>query len=500
VSIVDGQLISGRYRLRAVLGRGGMATVWRGVDERLGRSVAVKLLDKANTADPAMLQRFDREARTAGSLTHPNIVAVYDVGSDNGVPYLVMELIDGTSLATMLAGGPLPIDKAVDVARQICDALAVAHAQGVVHRDIKPANILITTTGTVKVCDFGIARLTHQQQTDLTAPHTAIGTSAYMAPEQASGAAVDARTDLYALGCVLYAMLTGHPPFTGDNPLTVLWQHQHQTPASVASVRPTTPPGLDGLISRLLAKNPANRPATATEVRNLLVASAESKTVGAQPPRAIPVLPQTLTLPVPDRGEEPPAAAADRFRLGPVGVAAVALGAAIVAVLSVALLIASQGPGSEAATGPPPGTAASTPGAGRSASPSGNASNDSTSTGSSPSSAATETFADNPGTHASAHLAALRGMIGEQWQAGNLDGKTAIELMKRFQEVDHELGDGEPGKAAEKLADLRNKLDEMHRDGKITTAGYDAVSAGLTQLAETLPPAEDKRGKGEDED
>jgi eukaryotic-like serine/threonine-protein kinase len=295
-------------------------------------------------------------------------------------------------------------------------------------------------------------------------------------------------------------MLTGHPPFIGDNPLTVLWQHQHQTPASVASVRPTTPPGLDALISRLLAKNPADRPATATEVRDLLVASAESKTVGARPTRAIPVVPQTLTLPVAGRGEEPPAAVGYRFRLGPVGVAAVALGAAIIAVLSVALLIASQGPGTEAATDPPPGTAASTPGTGRSASPSGNASNESTSTGNPPSSATTETFADNPGIGASARLAALRAVIGEQWQAGNLDGDTALELMKRFQEVDHELGDGEAGKAAEKLADLRNKLDEMHRDGKITTAGYDAVSASLTQLAETLPAAEDKRGKGEDED
>ena len=240
---MDGQLISGRYRLQAVLGRGGMATVWRGVDERLGRRVAVKLLDGADTADPAMLQRFDREARTAGGLTHPNIVAVYDVGSDNGAPYLVMELIDGTTLATLLVRGPLPIDQAVDVARQICDALAVAHAQGVVHRDIKPANILITTTGTVKVCDFGIARLTHQQQTDLTAPHTAIGTSAYMAPEQASGGAVDGRTDLYALGCVLYAMLTGQPPFTGDNPLTVMWQHQQQpAPCGVPTPRHTGRP------------------------------------------------------------------------------------------------------------------------------------------------------------------------------------------------------------------------------------------------------------------
>jgi eukaryotic-like serine/threonine-protein kinase len=141
---VHGQLISDRYWLEAVLGRGGMATVWHGVDQRRGRPVAVKLLDRADRADPVMLQRFDREARTAGGLTHPNIVAVYDVGTDNGVPYLVMELIDGTSVAALLASGPLPVDQAVEVARQTCDALAMTHAQGVVHRDIKPANILLT--------------------------------------------------------------------------------------------------------------------------------------------------------------------------------------------------------------------------------------------------------------------------------------------------------------------------------------------------------------------
>ncbi|HJY43734.1 MAG TPA: serine/threonine-protein kinase, partial [Propionibacteriaceae bacterium] len=347
---MHGQLISDRYRLEAVLGRGGMATVWRGVDQRLGRPVAVKLLDRADTADPVMLQRFDREARTVGGLTHPNIVAVYDVGTDNGVPYLVMELIDGTSVAALLASGPLPVDQAVEVARQTCDALAMTHAQGVVHRDIKPANILLTPTGTVKVCDFGIARLTHQQLTNLTAPHTAIGTSAYMAPEQASGAAVDARTDLYALGCVMYAMLTGHPPFTGDNPLTVLWQHQHQPALAVASLRPDTPADLDALIARLLAKNPSERPATATEVRDRLTARAESEAAAAaQPTRMLPAVSATQTLPVLEHGEEPAAPVGGRFRLGPAGIAAVALGAAILAALIVALLIGSQRPGTDAA-------------------------------------------------------------------------------------------------------------------------------------------------------
>jgi serine/threonine protein kinase len=489
---MDGQLISGRYRLEAVLGRGGMATVWRGVDQRLGRPVAIKLLDRADTADPIMLQRFDREARTAGGLTHPNIVAVYDVGTDNGVPYLVMELIDGTSVAALLASGPLPVGQAVDVARQICDALAMTHAQGVVHRDIKPANILLTTTGTVKVCDFGIARLAHQQQADLTAPHAAIGTSAYMAPEQASGAAVDARTDLYALGCVMYAMLTGHPPFTGDNPLTVLWQHQNQPVLAVVSLRPDTPADLDALIARLLAKNPSDRPATATEVRDRLLAGAGSETAVAPPTRAIPVASRTRTLPVLENGEESAAPVGGRS-IRPAGIAAVALGAAILAALAVALLIASQRPGTDAAStaadSPAPSNATTADGTATADNPAENPGTGSTSSGV-PSTTATQSSAENPGTGASARLAALFGVIDEQRQAGRLDGKTADKLAKELEEVGREVDKGDTGKAAEKLAELRSKLDELHRDGKITTAGYDAVQASLTQLAGALPQAE----------
>jgi hypothetical protein len=497
---VDGQLISDRYRLEAVLGRGGMATVWRGVDQRLGRPVAVKLLDRADTVDPAMLQRFDREARTAGGLTHPNIVAVYDVGTDNGVPYLVMELINGTSIAALLASGPLPVDQAVDIARQTCDALAMTHAQGVVHRDIKPANILLTTTGTVKVCDFGIARLAHQQQTNLTAPHTAIGTSAYMAPEQANGAAVDARTDLYALGCVLFAMLTGRPPFIGDNPLTVLWQHQHQPAPPVSSLRLETPADLDVLIARLLAKNPADRPATANEVRDRLTGHADSESAAAQPTRALPVVSPTRTLPVLNHGEEPAAAAGGRFRLGPAGIAAVALGAAILAALAVALITAFLRPGTDATTttaaSPPPSNAATAPGTATADSSAENPGADSTA--SAPDTATTENFAENPGADALPRLAALVGVIEEQRQAGGLDGETADELRKKLEPVAREVTKGDTGKAAEKLADFRSKLDELHRDGKITTAAYDAVEARLTQLADTLPPSQGNEG-GEDE-
>jgi serine/threonine protein kinase len=364
----------------------------------------------------------------------------------------------------------------------------------VVHRDIKPANILLTITGAVKVCDFGIARLIHQQQTDLTAPHTAIGTSAFMAPEQASGAAVDARADLYELGCVLYAMLTGHPPIAGDNPLTVLWQHQHQPAPPVASLRPDTPADLDALIARLLAKNPADRPATAIEVRDRLTARVESETAAAQPTRSISMVSQTRTLPVLDHGEAPPVTVGGRFRLGPAGIAAVALGAAILAALTVALLTGSQRTGTHAAStatdSTPLGTATTAPGTATSSSTAGNPGTGSTSASSPPDTATTETFAGSPGTGASARLAALIGVIEEQRQAAHFDGKAADGLRKRLQEVDREVDMGDTGKAAEKLAELRSKLDKLHRYGKITTAGYGALQASLTQLADTLPPAE----------
>ena len=222
------RLIAGRYRLRSLLGRGGMAEVWQGLDERLDRPVAVKVLDRRALEDPTVVARFDREARAVARLAHPNIVSVYDVGVDDDMPYLVMELVHGQSLAALIDGGPISIDDAVNVAVQVCDALQAAHEAGVVHRDVKPANILIAPAGTVKVCDFGIARVSQATQAGLTRSHVTVGTAEYMAPEQASGGPVDARTDLYALGCVLYAMLTGSPPFHGDNALGVMWQHVNQ--------------------------------------------------------------------------------------------------------------------------------------------------------------------------------------------------------------------------------------------------------------------------------
>ncbi|BEL04717.1 hypothetical protein Q0Z83_029080 [Actinoplanes sichuanensis] len=205
--------------------------------------------------------RFDREARTIAGLTHPNIVAVHDVGADDGVRYLVMELVHGRSLADRLHGGPLEVTEAIRIAIGVCAALEAAAGAGIVHRDVKPANILFDRAGRVKVCDFGIAGLAGADSAPM------VGTSAYMAPEQVTGSVVDARTDLYGLGCVLYDMLAGRPPYVDGDTEQVAWQHVERTPQAICALRPDVPPALDRLTRTLLAKYPADRPDSPALVR-----------------------------------------------------------------------------------------------------------------------------------------------------------------------------------------------------------------------------------------
>ncbi|BCB80856.1 hypothetical protein Pflav_072660 [Phytohabitans flavus] len=268
-------IIGDRYRLEEQLGRGGTATVWRGVDLVTGTPVAVKVLDREHATRPVALERLRREAEAVARLEHPNIVASHELAIDGEAGFLAMELVDGPNVADLLLnGGWLPVEQAVAVAEQVCAALAAAHQAGVIHRDIKPGNLIVSRSGQVKVCDFGIARLQDRDgSAALTAHSQVIGTCEYMAPEQATGEPVDARTDLYALGCVLYAMLTGRPPFVGETAVAVLHQHLNNAPVPVRTVRPDVPPELDDLVGRLLAKRPADRPATADQVRERLTAS-----------------------------------------------------------------------------------------------------------------------------------------------------------------------------------------------------------------------------------
>ncbi|GAA5003491.1 hypothetical protein GCM10025734_40890 [Kitasatospora paranensis] len=269
-----GRALNGRYELVEILGVGGMATVYRGVDRQLGRQVAVKVLNGGLADDPRFAERFGREAQHAAMLVHPRIVMVFDSGVDEGSPYIVMELVQGRTLGRLLAEqGPLPVDRAVGVAAAVCEALEVAHGAGLVHRDVKPGNIMITDDGGVKVVDFGIARAGSSAGQQLTQTATVLGTAAYLSPEQATAAPLDGRSDLYAVGCVLVEMLTGEPPFAAETPVAIAFKHVSEQPAPVSVRRGGIPPALDVAVMRLLAKQPEDRPAHASAARAELLAA-----------------------------------------------------------------------------------------------------------------------------------------------------------------------------------------------------------------------------------
>jgi tRNA A-37 threonylcarbamoyl transferase component Bud32 len=262
----------GRYRLTRKLGRGGMAEVFAAEDVRLGREVAVKLLRPDLAEDPVSKARFSREAQSVAGLNHHAVVAVYDTGEDTGpagtVPYIVMELVEGRTIRELLVGGgpPPTVDDALVIVSGVLEALAYSHAHGIVHRDIKPANVIITDTGAVKVMDFGIARALHGASTTMTQTGMVMGTPQYLSPEQALGKAVDTRSDLYATGCLLYELLALRPPFVGETPLSVVYQHVQDEPRPPSTVDPRVPPELDGLVLHALAKQPDDRFQTAEEM------------------------------------------------------------------------------------------------------------------------------------------------------------------------------------------------------------------------------------------
>ncbi|MEV0895995.1 serine/threonine-protein kinase [Actinoplanes sp. NPDC049802] len=469
-------VLNDRYELRSLLGRGGMAQVWQGFDRWLGRMVAVKVLHERVLADPSVPARFEREARTVAGLTHPNIVTLHDVGADRGVPYLVMELVEGRSLADLLSAGPLDVAGAARIAAQVCAALEAASAAGVVHRDIKPANILVTGDGRVKVCDFGIARVAGTVQGELTGSAQMLGTSTYMAPEQVAGGPVDVRTDLYGLGCVLYAMLTGGPPFTGDSPMRIAWDHVERSPQPVSRHR-RVPQDLDRLLLAMLAKFPADRPSGPAAVRAVLenlnteatgeqtdaesleavrspavsgggpeavrppaVSGGDLEAVrspavtGGDPEAAAPTAPEHVTA-------RPSRAGGRRGRLVLAGVAAVVGAGAL------AMTTAGAGdPGARAApapNGPPPASAPPRPGA---AEPDG-------------------TAARNEPTR----------VIGPRAGTGDIDEKSARDLIKKLEKENNGKGRNN--------AEVRRKLNELRRTGKLQEATYQAILAELESSA-----------------
>ncbi len=305
-----------RYELGDTIGRGGMAEVFEGQDQRLNRKVAVKVLRPDLARDPAFQGRFRREAQSAASLNDPNIVAVYDTGEDvlDGggehvmVPYIVMEYVDGHTLRELMSSGRrlLP-ERSLEIMAGVLNALDYSHAHGIIHRDIKPGNVMLTRNGDVKVMDFGIARAIADSQATMTQGNAVMGTAQYLSPEQARGEVVDARSDLYSAGCLMYELLTGRPPFQGESAVSVAYQHVSENPVPPSQVDPAVPPALDALVLKALAKDPGQRYQSANEFK-------------ADVERALAGLPVTGT--VPTVRATVPASASTTAAIPPVGAVA----------------------------------------------------------------------------------------------------------------------------------------------------------------------------------
>ncbi len=287
--MTQARLLGGRYQVGELLGYGGMAEVHRGRDLRLGRDVAIKMLRTDLARDDTFQLRFRREAQNAASLNHPAIVAVYDTGEERGasgetLPYIVMEFVNGRTLKEVLAQeNRLLPRRALDLTAEICAALEFSHRHGIIHRDIKPGNVMLTQAGQVKVMDFGIARALASGASTMTQTSAVIGTAQYLSPEQARGESVDARSDVYATGCVLYELLVGQPPFVGDSPVSVAYQHVREDAKAPSQSNRDVSPAVDAVVLKALAKNPLNRYQSAGEMRADVLRAAAGRPVYAEP-------------------------------------------------------------------------------------------------------------------------------------------------------------------------------------------------------------------------
>ena len=285
------KVLAGRYEVLELIGRGGMAEVYLGRDKRLSRTVAIKLLRSDIAEDPTFQARFRREAQSAAALNHPSIVGVYDFGeevvtradgSTQTVPYLVMEYVQGHTVRELLSEGEaVPIDEAGEIVSGVLQALGYSHRNGIVHRDIKPGNIMLTNTGEVKVMDFGLARAIEDSAVTVTQTHAVVGTAQYLSPEQARGEVVDARSDIYSCGCLLYELLTGRPPFKGDSAVAIAYQHVRELPVPPSQIAPDVPESMDRVVMKALAKHREDRYQNADQMRADLQAAIRGLQVNA---------------------------------------------------------------------------------------------------------------------------------------------------------------------------------------------------------------------------
>ncbi len=352
-----------RYQLVRVVGRGGMGEVWAGRDLRLSRDVAVKLLSPQMASQPGVRERFDAEARSAARLNHPHVVSVFDSGEHEGTPYLVMELLPGRTLADEVAEGPLDPERARRIGVEILSALAASHEAGILHRDIKPGNVLLTDDGLVKVGDFGIAKST--EGLNLTSTGMIVGTAGYLAPERLAGDAATPRSDLYAVGIVLYEALSGHKPFEADTPMGLIRAVDAHQAVPLAQARPGLDPSLAATVERAMAKEPGRRFATAADMaaslqdRPVALGAAGAPTV----PTTAPPSTRVLTAATPVRAPAPaPASTPARASAPHSGLltrqGAVAGAVVLVVVVALAIVLVTRNGGSPPA--PPGATTATT--------------------------------------------------------------------------------------------------------------------------------------------
>jgi eukaryotic-like serine/threonine-protein kinase len=448
------RVVAGRYRLVKSLGRGGFSEVWQAEDGVLGRAVAVKLFT-APAGQPDLVARFHREARTVAGLRHPNVVVVFDAGVDAGMPYVVMELLGGPSLEGLLAArGALPVELALGYAEQAAAGLAAAHAAGVVHRDIKPANLVLDSDGTLKVVDFGIARLAGASSS-LTAAGVTFGTPAYLSPEQAAGRPAEPRSDLYALGCVLYALLAGQPPFTAEHPVATAHQHLTAAAPAVRERRPDVPPVIDQLLASLLAKDPQDRPPDAATVRGWLAQLRSASHPGTPA--------STIQLPVTTPAWPVPPSRPSWWRRWPLAV----VGAAAIAVVLAVLAFAHSGGGHAARATP---TASSRP----------------TPTAASQSQSAPRHQHHAPLTPARA-VAAVQQAIAKAQHSGALQPQAATDLQNQLTDISQSISQGDLQDAAGKVGDLRQNLSDLTSNGQISTRGLAVISPSISELVRLLP-------------
>ena len=483
--------LAGRYVLEEPIGRGGMGEVWRGTDTVLGREVAIKTIDLRRVPDETGTARFEREARATAGLSHPGVVTVHDSGVEGDTAYIVMELLPGPSLADRIANGPVPVEEVVEVGQQVASALDAAHARGLVHRDIKPANIAYAGDGRVRVLDFGITQLGETPGSQaLTATHTVMGTAEYLAPEQAMGGRVDGRADLYALGCVLYALLAGRPPFRGPTPVATMMMHGQDPVPDVRGLRPETPDWLADLVHGLLAKDPADRPAGAASVAEALAAR---ESVGGMATAVLPAagaaaatqrldtapapVPVPAALPVdPDpRRDEQRDRSALTWVLGLVALAALGL-------LAWQLFGAADDPGPTASSSATP--TPSTPAAETSEPPP-------TTASPTPSPTPTPTTTEpsptaNPADAVAASLSAFSDQVDALERDGTLDNDSAKTLDDRVRDIRQALRDDEQDKVVDETAKLVEDYDKAVGEGDISADAAQQLDPLLADITDSV--------------